>query len=111
MYLEGEVYSRSFTFQLPGTRKASRFVWKNSKYSIAVKALDKKTSGLGMKLVNSETREVVMGYVKPGRWEKVKSRSGKMEARVGFMGNRYGAEFESLALFSLLIMIDLQWDY
>lgn len=109
MYLENEVYSRSFNFKLPGASRATRFVWKNSSDSAAVKDLDRKVFALGMKLENIDSRDVVMAYVRPGRWEKTKTRCGKMKGRAGFVGERYGTEFESLALFSLLVMIDSKW--
>ena len=62
-----------------------------------------------MKLVRMGTKEVFMAYVKPACWEKKMTRQDELKGRVGFVGKRYCANFESLALFNLLVIIDSNW--
>lgn len=112
IFLDDENHrSRTFAFKLPGRHFPTEFCWKNSTGSNKVKRLGKTFLGKGMKLVGTDTKEIVMAFVKPACWETIKTRQGERKGRLEFVGERtYGEEFETLALFTLLIMIDSKWD-
>ena len=109
IYLDDELYYRTFSFKRLSEDRPTIFRWKNSAGK-EVKGLGKRFMAQGMKLINVDTREVVMAYVKPAHWEKKMTREGEKKGRVGFVGERYGTDFETMALFTLLIMIDSQWE-